>query len=87
MLILQPRPSGGGRESNDEMIADYVPVFLLGVAIATYILQLWTGIAFAGWASENSLIERATRPGPYWFVMTLQTLVLIVIPLLLLMNR
>ena len=69
------------------MVADYVPMILGVVAMATYVLQLWTGIAFAGWSGDQSLIERDKRPGPYWFVMTLQTLVLIVVPVLIAMNR
>ena len=68
------------------MIADYVPAILGVVAIATYILQLWTGFAVAGWAGDRSLIERAKSPGPYWFVMVLQTAVLIVISVLIALN-
>ena len=68
------------------MIADYVPAILGIIAIATYILQLWTGIAVAGWSGNHSLIERAKAPGPYWFVMALQTAVLIAIPVLIAMN-
>ena len=64
------------------MISDYVPAILGVVALATYILQLWTGIAVAGWGGDQSLIERAKSPGPYWFVMVLQTTVLIAIPIL-----
>ena len=68
------------------MIADYVPAFLFVAAVATYVIQLWTGIAFAGWAGDNSLVERAKSPGRYWLVMILQTVVLIVIPWLLVFN-
>ena len=69
------------------MISDYVPAILGVIAIATYILQLWTGIAVAGWAGDQSLIEREKSPGPYWFVMALQTAVLIAIPVLIALNR
>ncbi|WP_419193926.1 hypothetical protein [Novipirellula herctigrandis] len=69
------------------MIADYVPAILAISAFATYVLQLWTGVAFAGWSGDDSLVERSKSPGPYWFVMTLQTLALIIIPVLILLNR
>lgn len=54
------------------MISDYALAFLAAMSVVTYILELWTGIAVAGWAGDKSLIERATKPGPYWFVMVLQ---------------
>jgi hypothetical protein len=40
------------------------------------------GFAVAGWPSENALIDRRAQPGPYWFVMALQTFILIGIPTL-----
>ncbi len=67
------------------MISDYIPVILGVVAIVMYIVQLWTGIAVAGWAGDQALIDRAKNPGPYWFVMVLQTAVLIAIPALIVM--
>ena len=76
-----------GTFSLASMITDYVPAILAVVAVATYVLQLWTGIAVAGWNGDQSLIERAKRPGPYWFVMILQTAILIVIPILIALNR
>ena len=68
------------------MVSDYIPIVLGIIAVATYVLQLWTGIAFAGWSGEQSLIERAKNPGPYWFVMALQTLVLVAIPVFIFAN-
>ncbi len=68
------------------MIADYMPPILAVVAVATYVLQLWTGVAVAGWAGDQSLIEREKSPGPYWFVMILQTLVIIFVALLVLLH-
>lgn len=64
------------------MIADYMPPILAIAVVATYVLELWTGIAVAGWSGDYSLVEREKSPGPYWFVMILQTLVLIVVPVL-----
>ncbi|MEM1070981.1 MAG: hypothetical protein AAGI63_18895 [Planctomycetota bacterium] len=64
------------------MVADFALIAIAALAVATYILQLWTGIAVAGWSGEQSLIEREKSPGPYWFVMTLQTALLILIPVL-----
>lgn len=69
------------------MVADYVPTILAIIAVATYILQLWTGVAVAGWSGDKSLIQRELSPGPYWFVMALQTLVIFGVPLLIAMNR
>ncbi len=68
-------------------IADYVPAILGIVAIATYVLQLWTGFAVAGWSGEQSLIERAKSPDSYWFVMASQAAVLIEISVLIALNR
>jgi len=45
----------------------------------TYALELWTGFAVVGWPGENALIDRRTKPGPYWLVMAVQTTLLIVI--------
>ncbi|MEM8670915.1 MAG: hypothetical protein AAGG48_25530 [Planctomycetota bacterium] len=64
------------------MVADFALIAIAALAVAAYILQLWTGIAVAGWSGEQSLIEREKSPGPYWFVMTLQTALLILIPVL-----
>lgn len=61
------------------MIADYVPYFLAFMGIATYVLQLWIGVAFVGWAGDFSFVDRETRPGPFWFVMALQTVLLLLI--------
>ena len=69
------------------MISEYVQAILGVIAIATYLLQLWTGIAVAGWAGDQLFVEREKSPGPYWFVMALQTAVLIAIPVLIALNR
>ncbi len=54
-----------------------IPVFLFCMFILTYMLELWTGFAFSGWANKNMLVHREKSPGPYWFIMCLQTIVLI----------
>lgn len=64
------------------MIETIVPILLATSAIITYVLQLWTGFAVAGWQGENALIDRRTRPGPYWIIMAFQTVVLILVPVL-----
>ena len=65
------------------MIENYVPAFLIAIAIVTYVLELWTGIAMAGWSGEKSLVYRQKTPGPYWFVMFLQTAIFLGVPALL----
>ena len=55
------------------MIADYILHILAVVAVATYGLQWWSGIAFAGWAGDQSLVSRAEQPRIYWAVMLVQT--------------
>ncbi|TWU36213.1 hypothetical protein [Novipirellula artificiosorum] len=65
------------------MDVDLVPACLCFSVVLTYILQLWTGIAIAGWPTEKSLVYRSKKPGPYWFIMAFQTLVLIGVPVLL----
>jgi len=56
-------------------------LFLLAVsAVLTYLLELWTGFAVAGWAGDQAIVDRRVSPGPYWFVTTVQTLVLIGAP-------
>ncbi|TVP96814.1 MAG: hypothetical protein EA381_16540 [Planctomycetaceae bacterium] len=58
-------------------------LFLLALsAVLTYVLELWTGFAFAGWLGDYALIDRRAAPGPYWFVMAVQTLVLFGVPAL-----
>lgn len=64
------------------MITEIAIWMIVLVAIGTYFLQLWTGIAVAGWAGDFKLVERETKPGPYWFVMLLQTALMIVVPAL-----
>jgi hypothetical protein len=60
------------------MIADYAPIILALIGITTYILEFWTGIAVGGWAGNKLVIDRAKSPGPYWFVMGLQTFFIVV---------
>ncbi|HBE63538.1 MAG TPA: hypothetical protein DDX19_12525 [Rhodopirellula baltica] len=64
------------------MLESVVPIFLTVSAILTCLLQLWTGFAVAGLLGDNALIDRRTAPGPYWFMMAFQTLVLIGMPIL-----
>ena len=63
-------------------MTDYVPIILGIAAICIYVVQLWTGVAVIGGSGEQPLLERNKRPGPYWFVMAIQTLVLFVVPVL-----
>ncbi|MEM9644381.1 MAG: hypothetical protein AAF989_05265, partial [Planctomycetota bacterium] len=55
----------------------FVLKFVLpAVLVATYLLEILTGIAVAGWAGDHSMIHRSEQPGPYWFVMLFQTVLL-----------
>lgn len=56
---------------------------LIPLLIALFIiaLEVYTGFALIGWAGDNLLVERAKSPGPYWFVITLHSLIFIVLPL------
>lgn len=62
---------------SEPVIAPFVPYLLVLVIVATYALQIWTGVAVAGWTGDQSLIRRSKTPRQYWFVMGLQTLVLV----------
>ncbi|NNE00567.1 MAG: hypothetical protein HKN47_24905 [Pirellulaceae bacterium] len=65
-----------------------IATFFIAVsAVLTYILQLCTGFAVAGWTGDHALIDRRKKPGPYWFVMALQTLLLIIVPTLIALAR
>lgn len=50
--------------------------FIAAMTIVTYALELWTGCAVAGWKGDNTIITREQSPGPYWFVMIAQTILL-----------
>lgn len=53
-------------------------LYFIGLmGIVTYILELWTGCAIAGWAGDKAIVQREKSPGPYWAVMALQTAILI----------
>lgn len=59
-----------------------IAFYFVGVMIVvTYLLELWTGCAIAGWAGGNAIVRRDESPGPYWFAMAMQTAVLVVIGL------
>lgn len=65
-------------------MGEFVATFILpALFLATYLLQLILGFAVAGMTSDNILVDRRTKPGHYWFIMALQTLVLFGIPLVL----
>ena len=51
-------------------------IFIIG-------LELFTGCAMIGWAGDNMVVERKKSPGPYWFAITLHSLVGIGLPTLL----
>ncbi len=68
------------------MIETVVPILLAVSAVTTYLLQLWTGFAVAGLTGDNALVDRRTKPGPYWFIMAFQTLVMFGIPILIALN-
>lgn len=69
------------------MIHDYVPWFLILVASLTYALELWTGTAYSASSTKGGLVQRAERPGLYWFVMIVQTILLLAASLVLLNTR
>lgn len=50
--------------------------FLYAMGLLTFVLELSTGIAVKGWAGDRALVFRDQHPGPYWFVMGLQSVVL-----------
>ncbi len=49
-----------------------VPLFLVLMFLLTLVLELWTGLAFAGGKGKNSIVERERNPRKYWFVMLFQ---------------
>ena len=78
-------PTRGFSEAS--MLDTVVPIFIAVSAVVTYILELWTGFAVASFQSSNPLVDRRTKPGPYWFVMAVQTMVLIIVPIIVAMTR
>ncbi|MCA9137698.1 MAG: hypothetical protein KDB00_13095 [Planctomycetales bacterium] len=69
------------------MTETVVQIVIATSAIGTYIFELWTGLAVAGWQGENAIIDRRSKPGPYWFVIAVQTMVLIIVPVLIALYR
>ncbi|TWT65083.1 hypothetical protein [Allorhodopirellula solitaria] len=64
-------------------MAEFVAFYILpAVFVLTYLLQLWSGFAVAGISGDQVLVDRRTRPGPYWFIMAIQTMILVVAPIL-----
>lgn len=56
----------------------FVALYVLpALAVVTYFLQLWSGFAVAGMMGDNMLVDRRTKPGSYWLIITLQTLILL----------
>ncbi|QEG39436.1 hypothetical protein [Roseimaritima ulvae] len=53
---------------------------LYAMGLLTFSIELWTGIAVKGWSGDQALVHRDRHPGPYWFVMALQMVVLFGIP-------
>ena len=68
------------------MAANIALVFIAASAVVTYFLQLWTGFAVVGWSGNIALVDRRTKPGPYWFVIALQTLLLVIAAVLVAFN-
>ena len=55
-----------------------IALYFIGASmIVTFLLELWMGCAIAGWTGDNSVIQRSKSPGPYWFVMILQSAILV----------
>lgn len=60
-----------------------VALFVMALLLAaTFAMELWFGIAVMGWSGDRAIVHRDKSPGPYWFVMAVQTFVLIVLPIL-----
>ncbi|MEM6472919.1 MAG: hypothetical protein AAF802_25380 [Planctomycetota bacterium] len=59
------------------MIAPIVPYVLALFVFGTYVLQLITGVAVIGWAGDKTTVDRRRQPRQYWFVMLLQTSILV----------
>ena len=54
-----------------------IAIYFIGAsAVVTFLLELWTGCAIAGWTGDRSIIQRSKSPGPYWFVMALQVAII-----------
>ncbi|TWU17946.1 hypothetical protein [Allorhodopirellula heiligendammensis] len=66
----------------------FVALYVLpALAIVTYFLQLWSGFAIAGISGNNMLVDRRTKPGPYWFIMALQTVIFFAIAIVTTLNK
>ena len=45
------------------------------VAVCIFVAEFWTGIAVHGWNGGFMVVVREKSPGPYWFIMVLQSLI------------
>ena len=60
------------------MLIDLLAFCLFGVIVVG--IELFSGIAFLGWAGDFTLMERRKARGPFWFTITLHAVMLIVVP-------
>ncbi|TWU04497.1 hypothetical protein [Stieleria varia] len=49
-----------------------IPIIFAVVTVGIFILELWTGIALAGWSAHYAYVSRETHPRRYWFAMVVQ---------------
>ena len=49
------------------------------VFVLCYLAQLWIGVAVSPWSSDNT-ITREEHPGQFWFLMAIEGLGVIVLP-------
>jgi hypothetical protein len=52
---------------------------LIGLSII--VLELYTGFAVAGWPGDGMVLDRTKTPGPFWFVLVLQIIIVVGVPL------
>ena len=57
-------------------------VLIATVSLGVLIAEFWMGIAVPGLAADQPYIERSEHPGPYWFMMSLHTVVAVGLPTL-----
>ncbi|QEG21334.1 hypothetical protein [Mariniblastus fucicola] len=52
------------------------------LSVAILIAELRLGIVVVGLNGENMVIERSKKPGPYWAIMAMHTVIAIGVPTL-----
>lgn len=55
-----------------------LPYVFAAIATAIYLLELWMGVALAGWSAHQTIVVREKEPKKYWFAMTVQVIAFIV---------